>query len=560
MSFSGSFGRPIAMFSFSVNALLSQDIFYWKLTNLIIHLLCGVVAYFLIENILYFANPDRKDQKSVYLALSVASIWLLHPLHISTVLYIVQRMAQLSTLFLFAAMWSYLVARKRQGLGLPYVHFQLLTWCVFFPLSVFSKENGALFPVFVLLLELFLIQKDRISNKLMALIMIGLSVMAMVLVWYKLDLLQGGYSIRSFTLSERLLTETRVLADYLGLLLLPTLGGMHFTYDDITVSKSLFEPSTTILSISLIALLVGSAFYFRKKQPLYSLGILFFFVGHLLESTIIPLELVYEHRNYQPSLGIFLALAALVSQLLKETTISRMIAIIFLCLLTFTTWLRADSWSSEYRFYSELERLNPKSEQVAYLISQIAAQNGDYERAREKMAPFNSLGAAFQLLSIDCLDRKKLTENQFNMISKPSELVDNYVINNLVKIANLGLEHKCDFNYDGFISLTDGLLKQPNTSASNRQLIMMYKAHYLWHSDKKPEAVEFLKETHAVNPENLTPLFLACEWSIDENMPSANEICPNVIQLANGIPYKFDDFKEQVGKRYELYISEIKRN
>jgi protein O-mannosyl-transferase len=552
MSPSGEFGRPIAMLSFSINAVLSQDTFYWKLTNLSIHVICGVLIYFLVKNSLCFVRPNSPN-KPILLALTVTSIWLLHPLQVSTVLYTVQRMTQLSALFIFAALLSYLIARKRQLRSESFILYQLLTWCVFFPLAIFSKENGILLPLFILLIEVFLIKKDEISNKLLGQSVVGLATLSIVVLMYKWDWVLGGYANREFTVSERLMTEPRVIMSYLGMLLAPMQSSMTFMHDDFTVSKSLFEPATSFLSLSVMVILIGSAFYFRKKQPIYCFGILFYFAGHLLESTFIPLYLMYEHRNYLPSLGIFLAIFVPLSYFFENKTLSRSLVLFFLALLTVSTWLRVDTWSSEFRFLTNLERFKPKSEQVAYLLSQQATQHGDYQKARLKMKPFNTLGASFWKLTIDCLDQKSLNDSQMLGLVKPFDKVGNYPLNSLVDIANLGLEHKCNFNYSSFISLMDDLLAKPNISPQNRQLIMMYKAHYLWHSNKKNEAVSILKDTHAVDTDNLTPLFLACEWSLDEKLPTMTEICPKVISLGQANPYKFTDLTIKVKNRYDLF-------
>lgn len=559
ISSSGQFGRPIAMLSFSINALLSQDIFYWKLTNLSIHLICGVLVYFLVENILYFVNSGLSNKKSDYLALTIASIWLLHPLQVSTVLYTVQRMTQLSALFTFTALLSYLVARKRQLCSESFSFYQVLTWCVFFPLAIFSKENGILLPLFIVLVEVFLIKKDSVSNKLLGQSVAGLAVLSFGIFWYKWDWVLGGYANREFTVTERLMTEARVIMTYLGMILAPMQSNMTFMHDDFTVSKSLLEPATTFVSLAAIVALIGSAFSFRKKHPIYCFGILLYFAGHLLESTFIPLYLMYEHRNYLPSLGIFLAIAVPLSQFLENKTLSRSLVMFFLALLTFTTWLRADTWSSEDRFFLNLERFKPKSEQVAYLQSQRFVAKGDYQKAKLRIKPFNSLGASFWKLDIDCMDQKLLNDEQMIGLVKPSiNKVGNFELNSLVDIANLGLEHKCNFKYSTFINLMDDLLAKPNITTQNRQLIMMYKAHYLWHSNKKNEAVSFLEETHAVSPENLTPLFLACEWSLDEKMPTVMEICPKVIGLGQAMSYKFSDLTAKVKNRYDLYLSGAK--
>jgi tetratricopeptide (TPR) repeat protein len=100
------------------------------------------------------------------------------------------------------------------------------------------------------------------------------------------------------------MTETRVLCDYLFKIVLPLPGKLGLYHDDFIVSKSLFNPWSTITATAFLLFLLGFAILLKKRAPVYSFGILWFFSGHLLESTIIPLELYFEHRNYLPVLGI----------------------------------------------------------------------------------------------------------------------------------------------------------------------------------------------------------------------------------------------------------------
>jgi hypothetical protein len=135
--------------------------------------------------------------------------------------------------------------------------------------------------------------------------------LALVYLIYNPERLLSHYGFRDFTVIERVLTEFRIVIDYFRLIVLPNVGDMGLYHDDIIVSTSLFHPVSTLLSLLLIVGLLVSAFYAKAKYPLFSLGILWFFGGHILESTVYPLDLMFLHRNYLPSIGIFLALAEL---------------------------------------------------------------------------------------------------------------------------------------------------------------------------------------------------------------------------------------------------------
>jgi protein O-mannosyl-transferase len=154
LSESGVLGRPVAMASFIFNAVVSErNFWWWKFTNVAIHLLTGALVFVLSTRLL--AAEDGRVRRNVhYLALLTAGLWLLHPLQVSTVLYTVQRMTQLSVLFVFAGLLSYTLGREKQLAGQPYGWVGIvLAFVVFFPLAVFSKESGLLFPVLTGLLE-----------------------------------------------------------------------------------------------------------------------------------------------------------------------------------------------------------------------------------------------------------------------------------------------------------------------------------------------------------------------------------------------------------------------
>ena len=114
---------------------------------------------------------------------------------------------------------------------------------------------------------------------------------------------------RPWTLGERLLTEAHVLATYLDLLWLPQPFTTGLFNDAFPISHGLLSPTATLLGLILICALIASAWRLRRSHPAFACAILFFFAGHLMESSVIPLELYYEHRNYLPALLLFWPLA-----------------------------------------------------------------------------------------------------------------------------------------------------------------------------------------------------------------------------------------------------------
>ncbi|MFQ5756147.1 MAG: hypothetical protein ACE5H7_08640 [Acidiferrobacterales bacterium] len=404
---SGPLLRPISMLSFALNYYFAgnfADTTPLKLTNLGIHVLNGLLLFWLVRLILGRldqmgrAGPQESGRHGVLskndlLAGAIALLWIVHPINFTSVLYIVQRMTSLSALFTLLALICYLIGRnlvvdRRRagvwliGIGVP----------AFGALGLFSKENAVLMPLYALVLEGTLFANEtpwsrwpRLSSNIKrALIAIGIVASSLLLVWAVYYALLG-YQGRPFSPPERLMTEGRVLFFYLSLILLPRIHAFGLHHDDIVISTSLFQPWTTLPSLlGLIALLV-LALYVRKKHALLTIGILWFFVSHLLESTIIPLEIAHEHRNYLASAGVLVAVVYLLgwgSQRLGHQRLWVLYPVIVM-LFVGTTWLRASQWA-DYNSLARYEALHhPRSARAQAMLSSLLYAQGQYREAMD---------------------------------------------------------------------------------------------------------------------------------------------------------------------------------
>jgi tetratricopeptide (TPR) repeat protein len=131
------------------------------------------------------------------------------------------------------------------------------------------------------------------------------------------DKITRGYDQRFFTMGERLLTQPRVIWFYLSILLYPMPARLNITHD-FTISTGLFQPCTTLPAIVGLSMLLTVGLLLVKRQPMTSFAILFFLLNHVVESSIIPLEMVYEHRNYLPSMFLFVPVAMGLRKLLDH--------------------------------------------------------------------------------------------------------------------------------------------------------------------------------------------------------------------------------------------------
>jgi len=352
---SGPSGRPVAQLSFALNHYLSGfDPFAFKATNLAIHAVCGLLIFWLASRLFAAASPGIPARRRALLSGLLSALWLLHPIQLTPVLHVVQRMTSLSALFLLAALLLHIAGRERGGrTGWAAL---LLGWGVCWPLSFLSKESGVLFPLFALAWECILRRQatgglDRFARLFAALG--GLTFAGGIAYAFSPfgQWLWVGYDYRGFTLGERLLTEGRVLWFYLSLILLPRLEAFGLYHDDIAVSTGFLSPWTTLTAWAGLGGLAWLAWRVRAKSPLISLGIAWFLAGHLLESTALPLELAHEHRNYLPSLGILLALTAGIAHLVERPGPFRLLGVTVaaaaLIYLPFVTALRAHQFGNE---------------------------------------------------------------------------------------------------------------------------------------------------------------------------------------------------------------------
>lgn len=312
---SGPTGRPLSLISFYLNDTSYQgaSAASFKYTNILLHLLNGVLIFWLTLKLTHATN-NLEHSRNYWIAILACGIWLLHPIQLNTVLYVVQRMTELSTLFMLTGILSYLYGRDLlDNRPLQGWLWMVLGGGISLLLSILSKETGVMLVVYILVIEYTLLRPfGKSSPKHLN---IGLSIAVwlpfLLLLSYLLmtGLNSGNYGARPFDASQRLLTEARVLWDYISSILLPNPSKLTLFHDDFPISRHWLEPITTLPAILGIVGLIGLALWVRVKQPVITFAIAWFLGGHLLESTTVPLELYFEHRNYLPLFGIAFALS-----------------------------------------------------------------------------------------------------------------------------------------------------------------------------------------------------------------------------------------------------------
>lgn len=390
---SGPSGRPLSLMSFLLNdTTWPSQAARFKPTNLGFHLLCGLLLAWTSLLVLRFYGFE--DERATWLATFSASCWLLHPFLVSTTLYVIQRMTQLAALFVFAGIVGYLHGRliltKFPRAAYLWMAGSLTLGTL---LAVLSKENGVLLPLLVGVIEFCAPNSTRNIRSALIFRVIFIWLPTLAVLGYlasNINFSPDLWPNRNFNQLERLLSEPRILWDYLGNLLLPRIEGQGLYHDDFVISRDLITPGPTLPALLGLLGLIVVALSGRRRWPLFSLAMLFFLVGHLLESTLLGLELYFEHRNYLPTAFLFLPIASGLDSLRQRTRVSipAALGLFIIALLAFMTWMRSQLWADTGRleiFWATTAINSPRAQNAVatYYMNQglIAEANRHIEEA-----------------------------------------------------------------------------------------------------------------------------------------------------------------------------------
>ncbi|MBU0675392.1 MAG: tetratricopeptide repeat protein [Proteobacteria bacterium] len=336
-----SASRPLAMLTFAVNHLLGGlNEFGYHLINLLIHLINACLLYFLLLQM-----PGQQDSFAPKAAFLAASLWAVNPVQTQAVTYIVQRMTSLSTMFYLCGLLSY-CSYRRGDLSVKPAALLILGS---FLIGLGCKEIILTLPLALLLFDFIFYPIELRRNRWLILTTILLSgALALIYLhghptnWF------SPLPNRNFSAWERVMTQWRVLWHYLGLFLLPIPRQLHLTYN-ISVSKGLLNPTSTLVGGLAILTSVIGAFHLRKRYPLISWSLLFFFLAIGPESSFIGLEMAFIHRLYLPTL--FLWWAVITTLPVKSRAVVSPVLLMLITLLAFWTIERNNEWQNRQRFW-----------------------------------------------------------------------------------------------------------------------------------------------------------------------------------------------------------------
>ena len=426
--------RFIGYLTFALNySFGGLEVTGYHIVNTAIHLLNGALVFLLVrltQRTPFFTTLPKGNDAGRGIApgtlapLIAALLFVAHPIQTQAVTYVVQRFASLATLFYLASLTCYVVARLRQEAGAGASRGTTIAWylaallCAL--LAMKTKEIAFTLPLTVALYELSFF---GVPSRRRLLFLLPLAATLLVV---PLGLMQSGRPLgellgemdrlaretTSISRGDYLLTQFSVIATYLRLILIPV--GQNLDYD-YPVFHTLFAPRVFLSLLLLVALATAGVYLYRRSsrapwQRLAGFGIFWFFITLSVESSVIPIrDVIFEHRVYLPSAGIFFAAAALLAPLLARfapRAAAAAVGVVVL-VLAVATWQRNLVWGSAVTLWQDCAEKAPGKARTHnnLAIALLAAGRHDEAAAELKTAlkldPGNvealrNLGAAYE--------------------------------------------------------------------------------------------------------------------------------------------------------------------
>lgn len=478
-------GRPFAYLTF----LLQQEHwpnnpFYFKLVNLAIHALNGIMVFCIALLAIRLALKDQISQP-VALAIAIASslVWIILPIHGSAVFYVIQRMTLLSALFTLVGISGYLWVRLNHSTwGKKQYLLAGFFVCIGYA-GVLAKENAIQTGILIWAFELTILSRLNWKPSIWfqgSLLLAPLLILFVYL--FTINDVLAGYDHRDFTLKERLLTQAVIFWEYLAKVFVPTPARLHLFNDGGTIYSRIWGSYTVIAS--LIGLIVGFvlSIFMRRKVPWLSFPFLFFCFGHLLESTFIPLEMNFEHRNYLPSVGAIIGVLVLFLKGLSlrdrssahwRFGISLVAAwVVFVSLVSV---LEARTWGNSKSFALSALVDRPNSYRARQEAAAFFLGNGEYLTAANLLYSIDIdfgvyAGTYAQLLLLKCYNNgiPLPAESEINEIFRtaPGDLGVEMALHDLWRIKRQNNDECPHISWNQLLSYIDTLLENDNFSGS----------------------------------------------------------------------------------------------
>lgn len=309
--------RFIIYFTFAINYFIHQTgLEGYHITNVAIHIFNGFILYLIMYNILslkYF-NGKKIVTFKRFVCILAAVMFIVHPMQVNAVTYIVQRTASLAATFYLLAIFFFIKFRVYDKIR----YFVLVM--LFTILAMFTKENTITIPFMLLFIEILFFLKDGKTSWKKRLLFLFVLFLTVPIIPGTNLFLNGysqsdpGVSFKASTSMDRMwyfYTSLNVIILYIKLLFIPNYQNFDYS-NDYPISHNIWEHGSYISLIILVLIFLIAVKNF-KRNKLITLGIVWFFMGLAVESSFISIKDVYfEHRVYYPLAGFVIALMGIV--------------------------------------------------------------------------------------------------------------------------------------------------------------------------------------------------------------------------------------------------------
>lgn len=396
--------RGLTSLTFALNyRLTGWELAPLHLTNIALHALCGLLVWLLL----------RQMVTGRWLPLLGALLFVAHPLQTQAVTYLVQRSAVLAGCFAVASVLCHRLAREVLASGGNRGSREYLAWHLGALLcgagAVLAKENVATLPLLLIAHDVLFPLPEKPGWRQQVVDYLPFFGMPLLLGAPLLaNLLHGGQLPRTasalMSLQHNdplhyLVTQFSVLWVYLRLLALPYGQALEHNYP---IVAELLTPRN-VLAFSGLVLLAGLVWRMRRSRPLLVFGVAWFFLGLAVESSIIPLDPLFEHRLYLPMVGFILVLVDGVPALLGERRALVLLLAVLLVWLPLT-WNRNALWNDPLRFNEHDVSVAPDSERAHLALIynyRDADRLDDEERCALELLRINpDFGLAYEELAL----------------------------------------------------------------------------------------------------------------------------------------------------------------
>jgi protein O-mannosyl-transferase len=527
---SGPLGRPLAMLSFYLNYQLSDlSPLSYKIVNITIHALNSLLVFSIVCRLLTILMNRGVLSSSKCelerLAFWITLLWAVHPINLTAVLYVVQRMTSMAAMFTLLGIYFYLNLRETPTINVGRMVSRLISIVILGVMAALCKENGLLLFLFLFVIECSLYQwRVNTLHEGRCLKVFYVFVLLLPLCFAGFMFLNGdliaSYSGRAFDLTQRLLTESRVLWFYILQILLPqaNLFGLH--HDDFIISTSIVEPISTFGSIAAFVLLGICAIKCVSKLPWFGFGLAFFFAGHVMESTILPLNLVHEHRNYLPSLGVLIIFVLSLNLMLSRIKIIRtnLVFVLITILFSLVTINRAYDWSDLTLLGERLAQRHPNSITANYEMG--FAYSKIYEQTHDPVFAYTAKIALQKAASLSDSDMQPAialahvsamlgeVEDQVLMNKIAMDFMHGSVsvteVISLRQYVNCQIEALCSSNEIMIRRLFDNLLQNNRVQDRLRDdVLYIYSTYLVTVPDGTAQALTIMQDIVLRNPDTL---------------------------------------------------------